>query len=187
MSLDHTIEALLFAADEPLPLNALCNYTSCERGAIQDGIITLKQRLLESSGLQLIELAGGYRLETKGDYYQMIKEMFQEKKASRLSMAALETLAMVAYKQPVTAVEIAEMRMVSSVSSILKNLLEKKLVKMAGRKKVVGRPMMYSTTKEFLIQFGLNNLRDLPSLDEFKSSYSEETQLPLEEGQSGHT
>lgn len=173
--LDQAIEALLFASDEPLDLGALSRCLGVSRDEVQTGVARLRTRLKEASGLTLREVAGGLRLETAPDHHGVIQQMFAEKKAQRLSMAALETLAMIAYRQPITGVEIAEMRGVASVSSILKNLLEKKLVRMAGRKKVIGRPMMYGTTREFLIQFGLNSIKDLPSLEEFRAAHAPES------------
>lgn len=180
--LDAAVEALLFASESPLTVKDLSQYADASESQIESALSSLKERLDKVGGLQLTQLAGGYQLETKQAYYETIRDMFVEKRSSKLSLAALETLALIAYKQPITAIEIAELRMVTSVGSIVKNLLEKKLVKPAGRKKVVGRPMMYATTKEFLIQFGLNHISDLPALEDFQEKIAEEAG-PDDEGE----
>lgn len=171
--LPNLIEALLFASEEPLSLQQLAKLANHAENEISTAIKQLGQRLDKESALFVREIAGGFRLETRSEFYEDIREMFIDKRASKLSMAALETLALVAYKQPITAIEVAELRMVTSVNAIIRNLLEKKLIKPAGRKKVIGRPMMYATTKEFLIHFGLNKLLDLPSLDDFQEKLKE--------------
>jgi len=169
-SLDALLEALLFASEGPISLEDLTAFSGKEKKQVRQGLKDLGTRIEKHSGLVLVQVAGGYRLETKPEYYELIREMFIDKRASKLSMAALETLALVAYKQPITSIEIAELRMVTSVNSIIRNLLEKKLIKPAGRKKVIGRPMMYATTKAFLIHFGLNQLSDLPALEDFQEN-----------------
>lgn len=178
-------EALLFASEEPLSIERFQELLETDNETIQAALERLKSRLAEGSALCVAHVAGGYRLETKPEYLRDIRGFVQAQKKSKLSMAALETLALIAYKQPITAVEIAEMRMVSSVGPLIKNLLEKKFIKMAGRKQVVGRPMMYRTTKEFLVHFGLNHINDLPSLEEFAKTYAaqEEADLPAMESE----
>ena len=171
--LDCILEALLFASEEPLSIADLAGFSGRPEPEVREGLKHLADRLEQSSALSINEIAGGFRLETRPDFYETIREMFEDKRATKLSMATLETLALIAYKQPITAIEVAELRMVTSVNTLIKNLLEKKLIKPAGRKKVVGRPMMYATTKEFLIHFGLNQLSDLPSLEDFQEKIAE--------------
>ena len=177
--LPDMIEALIFVSDDPITVEQLCQFTQTTADQVEEAIEALQTRLKTHSALQVAQVAGGFRLETKAEYYDLIRSMFYDQRKKRLSLASLETLALIAYKQPITAVEIAEQRMVTKVGSILKGLLERKLIRMAGRRKVVGRPMMYRTTKEFLIFFGLNSLSELPSLEEFKRNYSQEIEPSL--------
>lgn len=181
-TIDMRLEALLFVADEPVHVAALAEALHLEESQVKVGIDTLRRRL-EHSGLMLAEVGGGFRLESRPEMADDIREFLKESRKSRLSLAALETLALIAYKQPITAVEVAESRMVTSVGSIIKSLLDKKLIRMAGRRKVIGRPMMYATTREFLVQFGLNELSELPSLEEFKKQIAEQTELEFDPGE----
>jgi len=180
-SLDQTLEALLFVSEEPASAERLSEACGASREEVLAALHTLAARLEERSALLLARVAGGFRLETKAQYAETIRQFLQNTRKSRLSMAALETLALIAYRQPITAVEIAEQRMVSSVASLIRTLLDRQLIRMAGRKQVVGRPMLYRTTNEFLIHFGLDRLGDLPSLEEFAAVQPapEETTLPL--------
>jgi segregation and condensation protein B len=120
-----------------------------------------------NSGLELREIAGGWRISTRPQHHEFIRKYLKSKPSARLSLPALETLAVIAYKQPVTVPEVLEIRGVSS-SSAIKTLLEKRLIVTKGRKETVGRPMMYGTSKEFLIQFGLRDLNELPSIEDFE-------------------
>ena len=119
------------------------------------------------------EVAGGYRMTTRPEYHEQIRAYLKTRPGAKLSMAALETLAVVAYKQPVTLAEILAIRGKKS-SSAIQTLLEKNMVAIVGRKQVVGRPILYGTSKEFLIHFGLNSLKDLPTLEEFAQIASEQ-------------
>jgi segregation and condensation protein B len=119
------------------------------------------------SGLQIRQIAGGWEMTTRPEYHEYIRTFLKTKPSAKLSVAALETLAVIAYKQPVTVAEILEIRGVQSASAI-KTLLEKKLIVAKGRKDTVGKPMTYGTSKEFLIQFGLKDLSELPSIDDFQ-------------------
>ncbi len=167
--LKPAIESVLFVADEPLPLNTL--------GKILGDIDAkdLKQALDElsneyderSSGLELREIAGGWRFSTRPQHHEFIRKYLKSKPSARLSLPALETLAVIAYKQPVTVPEILEIRGVTSTSAI-KTLLEKRLIMTKGRKETVGKPMLYGTSKDFLIQFGLKDLQELPSIEDFE-------------------
>jgi segregation and condensation protein B len=116
-------------------------------------------------GLQMVEVAGGYQIVTKPELNEWVRRLFHEHKTMRLSVQALETLAVVAYKQPVTAPEIAEIRGVNT-AGVLGTLLDRRLIKIVGRKRVVGRPFMYGTTRDFLDRFGLKDLSDLPKIED---------------------
>lgn len=122
-------------------------------------------------GLEMRKLAGGYRITTRPEYSEYVRRYLKSQPSARLSIAALETLAVIAYKQPITIPEILEIRGVSSTSAI-KTLLDRRLIVAKGHKQVVGRPMMYGTSKEFLIQFGLNDLSELPNLEDFEDLMS---------------
>jgi segregation and condensation protein B len=169
VELKPAIESVLFVADEPLPLAAL--------GKILGDIDAkdLKQALEElsseyderSCGLELREIAGGWRFSTRPQHHEFIRKYLKSKPSARLSLPALETLAVIAYKQPVTVPEILEIRGVTSTSAI-KTLLEKRLIMTKGRKETVGKPMLYGTSKDFLIQFGLKDLQELPSIEDFE-------------------
>jgi segregation and condensation protein B len=119
------------------------------------------------SGLEAREIAGGWRISTRPQYHEFIRKYLKSRPSARLSLPALETLAVIAYKQPITIPEILEIRGVTS-SSAVKTLLEKRLIVTKGRKETVGRPMMYGTSKEFMIQFGLKDLSELPSIEDFE-------------------
>ena len=128
-------------------------------------------------GLQLIEIAGGYQIVTRPELHEWVRKLFHERTSSKLSVQALETLAVIAYKQPVTAAEIAEIRGVSSSGGVLSTLVDRHLIKTVGRKQVVGRPFMYATTRDFLERFGLNDLTDLPKVEEMSDALGFE--LPM--------
>lgn len=163
------IEALLFVAEEPLPFKQLCKILgdvaeSDVRTTLEELVADYEQR---QSGLEIREIAGGWRISTRPQYHEFVRKYLRSKPSAKLSLAALETLAVIAYKQPVTIPEVLEIRGVSS-SSAIKTLLEKRLIITRGRKETVGRPMMYGTSKEFLIQFGLKDLSELPSIEDFE-------------------
>ena len=120
----------------------------------------------DGRGLQLVEVAGGFQITTRPEYHDWVRELLDPKTPTRLSVQALETLAVIAYKQPVTLPEIIDLRGVKS-GGVLKTLLEKRLIRITGRKEVVGRPMLYGTTKEFLLHFGLKDVGELPRIEEF--------------------
>jgi len=167
--LKPAIEAILFVADEPVPFNQLCKILGDVNSA--DAYAAIVELMSDydtrSSGLELREIAGGWRISTRPQHHEFIRKYLKSKPSARLSLPALETLAVIAYKQPVTVPEVLEIRGVSS-SSAIKTLLEKRLIITKGRKETVGRPMMYGTSKEFLIQFGLRDLNELPSIEDFE-------------------
>jgi len=161
------LEAILFVSNEPVTLDALAEALSEKPAAVEKELREIKSTLdANIGGFTLEQTAGGWRLATRPEHEGILKKYFARKGESRLSLAALETLAIVAYRQPVTAPEISDIRGVNS-SAVLRTLLERRLVRVAGRKNVVGAPFLYRTSREFLIHFGLNDIRDLPRLEEF--------------------
>lgn len=160
------VEALIFASPEPLTPKALYKLLESEpKEDVNEAIEALRRDYNRPGGLQLVEVAGGYQIVTKPELHEWVRRLFQERSAQRLSVQALETLAVIAYKQPVTALEVSEIRGVNT-SGVLGTLIDRRLVKVAGRKRVVGRPFLYATTREFLIRFGLKDLTDLPKIEE---------------------
>lgn len=167
--LKPAIEAVLFVADEPLPFNQLCKILGdVNPKDVQATLNEISAAYDErESGLELREIAGGWRISTRPQQHEFIRKYLKSKPSARLSIPALETLAVIAYRQPVTVPEVLEIRGVSS-SSAIKTLLEKRLIVTKGRKETVGRPMMYGTSKDFLVQFGLKDLSELPSIEDFE-------------------
>ena len=162
------IEALVFVADEPVNIKTLADVLEEDKETIEAAVEELKQEYEERmSGLQLREIAGGWQISTRTEYHEEVRKYLKTRPNAKLSLAALETLAVIAYKQPVTVPEILEIRGVQSASAI-KTLLDKKLITAKGRKETVGRPMMYGTSKDFLLQFGLKDLSELPSIEDFE-------------------
>ena len=160
------LEALIFASPEPLTPKAIFKLLDSEpKEDVEAAIAELKQDYDRPGGLQLVEVAGGYQIATRPDLHEWVRRLFHERTTQRLTAQGLETLAVIAYKQPITALEITEIRGVNT-SGVLNTLLERHLIKIVGRKKVVGRPFLYATTREFLIRFGLNDLTDLPRVED---------------------
>ena len=161
-----TVEALIFASPEPITPKRLCRLLSEEpKEDVLAAIESLKADYENRPGLQMVEVAGGYQIVTRPELKDWVRRLFHEQSTSKLTVAGLETLAVIAYKQPITALEIGEIRGVNT-SGVLSTLLERHLIKIAGRKNVVGRPFVYATTKEFLIRFGLKDLGDLPKIED---------------------
>ena len=161
-----TVEALIFASSEPITPKRLCRLLSEEpKEDVLAAVESLKADYENRPGLQMVEVAGGYQIVTRPELNEWVRRLFHEQSASKLTVAGLETLAVIAYKQPITALEIGEIRGVNT-SGVLSTLLERHLIKIAGRKNVVGRPFVYATTKEFLIRFGLKDLGDLPKIED---------------------
>jgi len=166
MELKKIIEALLFVSQGPLKLETIIGITEKSADEVHRAISELKNDCEEkNSPIQIIEIAGGWQFSTKRDFAPFIRKLFKEETTLKLSSSALETLAIVAYKQPITRAEIEEIRGVE-VSAVLKTLVEKNLVRTAGRKDTVGTPFLYGTTQQFLIYFGLKSTDELPSLEE---------------------
>ncbi|HEX8137394.1 MAG TPA: SMC-Scp complex subunit ScpB [Pyrinomonadaceae bacterium] len=162
------IEALVFVSDEPLSARALADVLKEDRGWIETAVEELAREFNErNGGLQLREVAGGWQITTRPEHHEHVRAFLKSRPSAKLSLASLETLAVIAYKQPITVPEILEIRGVQSPSAI-KTLLDKRLIKACGRKETIGRPMMYGTSKEFLLQFGLKDLTELPSIEDFE-------------------
>jgi segregation and condensation protein B len=160
------VEALIFASPDPVTPKALGKLLDTEtREDIDAALEALKADYERPGGLQLVEVAGGYQIVTRPELHEWVRRLFHERTTQKLSVAALETLAVIAYKQPITAPEIAEVRGVNA-AGVVSTLMERKLVKIVGRKQVVGRPFLYGTTREFLERFGLNDLSDLPKVED---------------------
>src|SRR6188768_923765 len=165
------IEALIFASPEPVTNKTLYRLLDGEpREDVDAALAAVKADYERMGGLQLVEVAGGHQIVTRPELHEWVRKLFHERTTSKLTVQALETLAVIAYRQPVTAPEIADIRGVSSSSGVLQTLIERKLVKTVGRKQVVGRPFMYGTTREFLERFGLNDISDLPKVDELSDA-----------------
>lgn len=183
------LEAIIYITDEPLSAKQIAD-------AVQkplDYVKGLLDKLVEEynkahHGLTVKEVAGGYKMSTKAEHHEAVRAFVKNlNPPMRLSLAALETLAVIAYKQPITAPEIMEIRGVQG-AGVLKTLLDRKLITSAGRKNVVGKPILYKTTKEFLVQFGLRDLHELPSLKEFEDlrrfAFSDTDEAPVGQEQS---
>jgi segregation and condensation protein B len=176
------LEAVLFVSPEPVPVARLVSIVgTVSKAEVVQALGILAHDLdQDGRGIQLVQVAGGYRLVTKQEYGPWLKRMDKAKAAQKLSRSALESLAIIAYKQPLVRAEIEEIRGVET-SGVLRTLCERKLVRIVGRKDVPGRPIMYGTTKFFLEHFGLQDLSQLPPLREFKElGESEQALLPIE-------
>ncbi|MGI8919543.1 MAG: SMC-Scp complex subunit ScpB [Pyrinomonadaceae bacterium] len=162
------IESLIYVSDEPLNARTIAEVLKEDEQLIQAAIDDLVAEFNgRGSGLQLREVAGGWQFATRPEYHEHVRAFLKSRPSAKLSLASLETLAVIAYKQPITIPEILDIRGVQSPSSI-KTLLDKRLIVAKGRKEAAGRPMMYGTSKEFLIQFGLKDLSELPSIEDFQ-------------------
>ncbi len=182
--LQAILEAMLFVSSEPLSVTRLvAALGGVSKAEVEQALRALREELeQEGRGVSLTEIAGGYRLVTKAEYAPWIKRLDKAKSTAKLSRSALESLAIIAYKQPIVRSEIEEIRGVET-SGVVRTLLERKLVRIVGRKEVPGRPIMYGTTKYFLEHFGLKDLTQLPPLREFKElGDAEQALLPMEDG-----
>ena len=173
--LEGAIEAILLVTSEPVTVDNLVRTLGGQANPAEiAGILKdIERRYDEHSlGISLRQTAGGYQFVTRAEHAVFVKNFLKEHNLRRLSQAAVETLAIIAYKQPLTAAEVSAIRNTES-QQVIKGLLEKKLVKISGRKAVIGRPLLYSTTKEFLMHFSLNSLADLPSFEELEDVFDE--------------
>jgi segregation and condensation protein B len=183
--MEAVLEAVLFVSSEPVPRARLLDlFEEGERAEAEAALEAVLARYSGGAGgaegagegedrrrgIMAEEVAGGVRLATRPEMVSYLRRFFDVAGGSKLSMASLETLAIVAYRQPITGPEIQELRSVSP-AGVIKTLLEKRLVRIVGRKEVVGKPFLYGTTREFLVHFGLNSLKDLPPLEEFEETF----------------
>jgi segregation and condensation protein B len=165
------VEALIFASPEPLTPKTLYKLLEGEpREDVDAALGALRADYDRPGGLQIVEVAGGFQIVTRPELHDWVRKLFHERTTQKLSVPALETLAVIAYKQPITAPEIAEIRGVTSSGGVLATLVERHLIKTVGRKQVIGRPFMYATTREFLQRFGLNDIGDLPKVEEMSDA-----------------
>src|ERR1700704_692071 len=192
MSLKAQLEAIIYAAETPITLDQmtqLVKETIVAAGAVDDAEVKSRVRSsLEEligeyggsdHGIEIRQVAGGYRMSTKPEQHEVVRAFAKSLKPPiRLSLPALETLAVIAYKQPATVPEINEIRGVDS-GGVIGTLLDRKLITTAGRKQVIGRPILYKTTKEFLMRFGLKDVNELPSMEEFEKLVAESFQAEL--------
>jgi segregation and condensation protein B len=202
MSLKDQLEAVIYAAETPVTTEQMVQLV--KESAIADGAADeaeVKSRVraaLEEltadyggpdHGIEIRQVAGGYRMSTKPEQHEMVRSFAKSLKPPvRLSLPALETLAVIAYKQPATVPEISEIRGVDS-GGVIATLLDRKLITTAGRKQVIGRPILYKTTKEFLMRFGLKDVNELPSMEEFEKLVAESFQaelIPAEDATEAH-
>jgi len=177
--LKRVVEALLFITDQPLSIARLAAIAGEKDAArVSAAVDSIRQGYAErGSAVQVIEIAEGWQMATRPDHAGFIRQLYSEKMTMRLSTAALETLSIIAYKQPLTRAEIEEIRGVEVIAA-LETLLEKGLVRVVGRKETVGRPLLYGTTPEFLRQFGLRSVADLPPLDAFQTPPAPQSASP---------
>jgi segregation and condensation protein B len=172
--MEAALEAILFVSSEPVPRAKLMEMfeegEEREEAARALGAVLARYDGEGGRGILVEDVAGGVRLATRPEVVGWLRRFFDVASGNKLSMAALETLAIIAYRQPMTGPEIQELRGVSA-AGVLKTLLERRLVRIVGRKEVVGKPFLYGTTREFLVHFGLNSLKDLPPLEEFEETF----------------
>jgi segregation and condensation protein B len=192
MSLKAKIEAIVYATEAPVSLDQIVKLVKApeqQEGDAKSEVRAALEELVaeygaEGHGIEIRQVAGGYRMSTKPEQHDVVRDFAKSLKPPiRLSLPALETLAVIAYKQPVTVAEIGEIRGVDA-SGVIGTLLDRKLITTAGRKAVIGRPMLYKTTKEFLLRFGLKDVNELPSMEEFEKLVAESFQgdlLPAQE------
>jgi len=202
MSLKAQLEAIIYAAETPITADHMVQLV--KQSVIADGAADeaeVKSQVRSSleeliadyggpdHGIEIRQVAGGYRMSTKPEQHEMVRGFAKSLKPPvRLSLPALETLAVIAYKQPATVPEINEIRGVDS-GGVIATLLDRKLITTAGRKQVIGRPILYKTTKEFLMRFGLNDVNELPSMEEFEKLVAESFQgelIPAEDAAQAH-
>jgi len=175
------LEALIFASPEPLTPKQIYKLLDSEpKEDVQAALAELKKDYDRPGGIQFVEVAGGFQIVTRPDLHEWVRRLFHERTTQRLTAQGLETLAVIAYRQPITSLEIAEVRGVTAASGVLNTLLERHLIKIVGRKQVVGRPFLYATTREFLIRFGLNDLNDLPKVEDMAEALGLEAPILVE-------
>ncbi len=180
--MEAIIEAILFVAHDPVsPAKLLEVFSERQRETATEAIQAVVERFQETPerGVMIDEVAGGLRLVTRPELHGYLRRFFEVTSQNKLTMPALETLTIIAYRQPITAPEIQELRNVSS-AGVIKKLLERRLIRIAGRKEVVGKPFLYATTREFLMHFGLKSLKELPPLEQFEEMFADDVEVPIE-------
>jgi segregation and condensation protein B len=188
------VEALVFASPEPLTPKMLFKLLADEpKEDVAAAVEAVQQDYASRPGLHVVEVAGGFQITTRPELHEWVRRLFHERSTQKLSVASLETLSVIAYRQPITQAEIGEIRGVNT-SGVLSTLLERHLIKIVGRKNVIGRPFLYGTTREFLIRFGLRDVDDLPKIEDMAQQLGFEPptvlmertvpdeMLPLEDG-----
>src|SRR5579871_1604369 len=199
MSLRAQLEAVIYAAETPITLEQIVQLVKetvaaegvSDEAEVKSRVRSSLEELVASygspdHGIEIRQVAGGYRMSTKPEQHEVVRSFAKSLKPPiRLSLPALETLAVIAYKQPVTVPEINEIRGVDS-GGVIGTLLDRKLITTAGRKQVIGRPILYKTTKEFLMRFGLKDVSELPSMEEFEKLVAESFQAELMPAESAH-
>ncbi|MFO8184845.1 MAG: SMC-Scp complex subunit ScpB [Candidatus Aegiribacteria sp.] len=170
--LAREVEALIFASDEPLSIAQLCEYTGSGEDSVHQALDRINRAFMEHHhALSIVQVAGGFRIATESEFGQVVSQLFEGRKPGKLSRAALETLAVVAYSQPCTRMNIESIRGVNCDSAI-RTLLEREMIKISGRMESPGRPLLYSTTGSFLEYFGLSDLDHLPRYEEIEELLS---------------
>ncbi len=195
MSMKAKLEAIIYAAETPITFDHLVDLVKesvggdgAANGGLKSQVRVVLEELTadyaaEGHGIEIRQVAGGYRMSTKPEHHDVVRAFAKSLKPPiRLSLPALETLAVIAYKQPATVPEVGEIRGVDS-SGVIATLLDRKLITTAGRKAVIGRPILYKTTKEFLLRFGLKDVSELPSMEEFEKLVAESFQSDLALGE----
>ncbi|MDX1582470.1 MAG: SMC-Scp complex subunit ScpB [Thermoanaerobaculia bacterium] len=173
------IEAILVASPDPVSPGELSTSLEVPQRDVDEQIEEIQKSLERSvGGFRLERAGGGVRLATRPEYDEQLRKFFSRKRENRMSLAALETLSIIAYRQPITGPEVSELRGVNS-AGVLRTLLERRMIRIAGRKNVVGSPFLYRTTKEFLLHFGLERIQDLPKLEEFGEILGEQVDEDL--------
>src|SRR5271170_4855773 len=192
MSLKAQLEAIIYAAETPIALEQIAQLVkesviaggAADEAEVKSRVRSSLEELVgeyggPDHGIEIRQVAGGYRMSTKPEQHEVVRSFAKSLKPPvRLSLPALETLAVIAYKQPVTVPEISDIRGVDS-GGVISTLLDRKLITTAGRKQVIGRPILYKTTKEFLMRFGLKDVSELPSMEEFEKLVAESFQAEL--------
>ena len=164
------IEALVFASPEPLTPKMLFKLLNDEpKEDVLAAVRDLQAEYQQRGGLHIAEVAGGFQITTRPEFHEWVRRLFHERTTQKLTVQSLETLAVIAYKQPITAAEVGEIRGVNT-TGVLSTLLERHLIKIVGRKNVIGRPFLYGTTNEFLIRFGLKDMNDLPKVEDMAAA-----------------
>jgi len=181
-NIKSAVEALLFVSEKPLTIEQIKSaLDNLDAAVLRSTINELKIEYEQSNrGMRITEVAGGYQMVTAANFAPFLKKLYKERLSEKLSKPALETLAIIAYKQPLTKSEIESLRNVN-IDGVVKSLLDKNLIRICGRKKAPGRPFVFGTTKQFLEHFGLKSLDDLPKMEEFADFAAKKEQVEIEE------